>query len=132
MTRTALEIVQAHYAAGARGDVPGMIADFSQDIEWVECAGSAYAGTFHGIPAVMQNLFSRINEEWEAFGAIPEFMVADESQGRVCVVGTYVGKFRLTGKVQNVRMVHVWTVRNEQITEFEQIVDSAAQFVVMS
>lgn len=107
-------------------------ADLSPTITWIESAGSAYAGTFEGLPAVFENIFGRINEEWEGFGAIPSSIIADETTGTVAVVANYVGTYRATGKPQNVRVVHVWTVVDGSIVAFEQIVDSALQNLSMS
>ena len=129
---TAHDTVAAHYAAGAAGDIPGMLKDFAPDIVWKESDGGAYAGTFHGLAEVIPNVFERINAEWDGFGAVPEFFIADEATGKVAAVCTYVGTFKATGKPQNVRVVHLWTVADGKIVAFEQVVDSAEQNKSMS
>ena len=129
---TAHDTVAAHYAAGAAGDIPSMFKDFSDDIVWKESDGGAYAGTFHGMDEVVPNTFERINAERDGFGAVPEYLIADESTGKVAAVCTYVGTFKATGKAQNVRVVHLWTVRDGKIVAFEQVVDSAEQNKSMS
>lgn len=129
---TAHDIIAAHYSAGAAGDVPAMFKDFADDIVWKESDGGAYAGTFHGMAEVGPKIFERINAEWENFGAVPEYLVADESTGKVAAVCTYVGTYRATGKSQNVRVVHLWTVRDGKIVAFEQVCDTAEQNKSMS
>jgi uncharacterized protein len=42
----------------------------------------------------------------------------------VVAVGTYAGVFRATGRAMTARVAHVWHVRDERVTRFEQIVDS--------
>lgn len=129
---TAFDIVAAHYTAGKNGDIPGMFKDFADDIVWKESAGGAYAGEFHGMAEVVPNIFERINAEWEGFGAVPDYFVADEATGNVAAVCTYVGTYKATGKAQNVRVVHLWTVRDGKIVAFEQVCDTGAQNAVMS
>jgi ketosteroid isomerase-like protein len=129
---TAHDTIAAHYAAGAAGDIPGMLKDFAPDIIWKESDGGAYAGTFRGLGEIVPNIFERINSEWDGFGAVPEHIIADETTGMVAAVCTYVGTFKATGKPQNVRVLHLWTVRDGQIVTFEQIVDSAEQNKSMS
>jgi len=126
------DTVAAHYAAGAAGDIPSMFKDFSDDIVWKESDGSPYAGSYRGMAEVGAKIFERINSEWEGFGAVPDYLVTDESTGKVAAVCTYVGTFRATGKPQNVRVVHLWTVKDGKVVAFEQVCDTAQQFKSMS
>jgi len=130
--RSAREVVTAHYVNAGDGNMAAAFADLSPNITWIESAGSAYAGTFVGLPAVFENIFGRIDAEWEGFGAIPSSIIADETTGTVAVVANYVGTYKATGKPQNVRVVHIWTVVDGSIIAFEQIVDSALQNLSMS
>lgn len=129
---TAHDIIAAHYAAGARGDIPAMFQHFADDIVWKESAGGAYAGEFHGMAEVVPNIFERINAEWDGFGAVPEYLIADEANGNVAAVCNYIGTFKANGKSQNVRVVHLWTVRDGKVVAFEQVCDTGAQNAVMS
>lgn len=126
------DTIAAHYAAGAAGDVPSMFKDFSDDIVWKESDGSSYAGTYRGMAEVGAKIFGRINDEWDGFGAVPDYLVADESTGKVAAVCTYVGTFKKTGKPQNVRVVHLWTVKDGKVVAFEQVCDTAEQSKSMS
>ncbi len=130
--RSARDVVTSHYANAAAGDMAAAFADLSPAIVWTESAGSAYTGTFVGLPAVFENVFGRISAEWDDFAAIPASIIADEATGMVAVVANYVGTYKATGKPQNVRVVHVWKVVDGSIIEFEQIVDSALQNLSMS
>ena len=125
---SAESIIAAHYAAGAAGDVPGMFKDFSEDITWKESAGGSLAGSFNGLAEVIPGIFEKINAEWEGFGAVPEYLIADETTGRVAAICNYVGTNKATGKAQqDVRVVHLWTVSEGKIVAFEQVCDTAQQ-----
>jgi uncharacterized protein len=125
---SAHDIVAGHYAAAAAGDIPGMLKDFAPDIVWKESEGGIYAGTFNGLDEIGPAIFTRINSEWDDFGAIAEFFLADESTGRVAAICNYVGTHKVSKKAQeNVRVVHLWTVKNDKIVAFEQICDTAQQ-----
>ena len=39
------QIIQDHYAASARQDLAGMLADVAEDVRWTEAAGFPCAGT---------------------------------------------------------------------------------------
>ena len=121
-------IVKAFYQAGAEGNIPGMFQDFAPDIVWKESEGGIYAGTFTGLAQIAPAIFDRINSEWDAFGAVPELFLADEETGRVAAICNYVGTHKVSGKAQeDVRVVHLWTVKNDKIVAFEQICDTAQQ-----
>lgn len=124
---SAHDTIAAHYAAGKAGDIPAMFKDFADDIVWKESDGSVYAGTYRGMAEVVPNIFERINGDWDGFGAVPDYLIADESTGKVAAVCTYVGTFKKTGKPQNVRVVHLWTVKDGKVVAFEQVCDTAEQ-----
>ena len=130
---SAESVIASHYAAGAAGDFPGMVQDFAEDISWKESAGRSLAGSFVGKQNVISGIFEKIGSEWDGFGAVPEFLVADEETGKVVAVCNYIGTNKSTGKTQeNVRVVHVWTVRDGKVVAFEQICDTAQQNKFMS
>jgi preprotein translocase subunit SecA len=66
------------------------------------------------------NIFGRITEEWEGFGAVTDYLVAHEATGKVAAVCTYVGTFRATGKPRNVRVVHLWTVKDGKVVIIDE------------
>ncbi|MFT4220562.1 MAG: nuclear transport factor 2 family protein [Microbacterium sp.] len=117
-----VDIVRAHYDASARGDLPGMVADFAPDIVWTECAGFPTAGTYIGPDAVIDGVFGPTAAEWDGFGVAIDQLVVDGDT--VVGVGRYTATHRGTGKALDARTVHVWTVRDGRIAAFEQVADS--------
>ncbi|MDH6536112.1 nuclear transport factor 2 family protein [Aurantimicrobium minutum] len=125
---SAESVIAAHYQAGAEGDVQGMFKDFAEDISWKESAGGSLGGSFTGMAEVIPGIFEKINAEWDGFGAVPEFLIADEATGRVAAICNYVGTHKTSGKAQqDVRVVHLWTVKNGKVVAFEQVCDTAQQ-----
>jgi uncharacterized protein len=43
----------------------------------------------------------------------------------VISVGWYEGRYKSTGKVARARFAHVWTLHDDKVTRFEQVVDIA-------
>lgn len=117
------EVIESHYAAGERGDLPGMMSDFAPDIVWTEAAGFPFAGTYVGVDSVRDNVFIAIAKEWDGWSvAIDELVVEGET---VIGVGTYTGTNRATGKSVSTRVTHIWRVRDGKAVRFEQITDTA-------
>ncbi|MDO9398856.1 MAG: nuclear transport factor 2 family protein [Herbiconiux sp.] len=117
------EVIEAHYAAGDRGDLPGMLADFDPDIVWTEAAGFPIGGTYIGVDSVRDNVFIGLAKDWDGWGvAIDELIVDGET---VVGLGTYTGVNKATGKAVSTRVSHVWRVREGRAVRFEQITDTA-------
>ncbi|MEO8261902.1 MAG: nuclear transport factor 2 family protein [Pseudolysinimonas sp.] len=122
MARTPKDVIADHYAAGARGDLDGMIADFADDIAWTEAAGFPLAGLYRGPQAVKTGVFMALGGDWEGWAPHIDELVAD---GEVVVaIGWYTATHRATGKALRTRVAHVWRVRDEKVVEFEQITDT--------
>ncbi|WP_067185026.1 nuclear transport factor 2 family protein [Microtetraspora niveoalba] len=119
---TPLEIVEAHYAASARGDLDGMLASFAPDVEWTEMAGFPLAGTYVGPDAIRAGVFGALKADWPDFAAEPYELVA--ADGKVIAFGEYSGTYAPTGRAMRVKFVHYWQVRDERVVRFEQFTDT--------
>ena len=116
------DIIRAHYAASDRGDLEGMLAPLADDVRWTEAAGFPYAGTYVGPQAVAENVFGRIQDEWDDYTvAIDEVLDAGDS---VVGVGTYSGTSKKTGRFFAARVAHVWRLEDGRVTAFEQFCDT--------
>jgi uncharacterized protein len=122
MSEQSLEIIKSAYAAFERGDVPGLLGAFAEDIEWYEAEGMPYGGLHRGGEAVAQNVFGPIAEDVEGFAVTPkEFMSTGDT---VAVVVNYTGTGKSTGKPLDIPVVHVWEVRDGKIVRFRQFIDT--------
>lgn len=123
MGEGSVEVLKGAYEAFGRGDVPAVLGAMTDDIEWYEAEGMPYGGLYHGGEAVVQNVFGPITTD------IPDFTVAPEdfigSGDTVAVVVRYTGTGKATGKELDLRVVHVWDVRDGKIARFRQFADTA-------
>ena len=62
-----IDIVRAHYAASAQGNIDEMMANVSAQVRWTEMAGFPCAGTWVGPQAVVDNVFSALGRDWLPF-----------------------------------------------------------------
>ena len=119
---TNIDIVRAHYAASAQGNVDAMMADVSPQVRWTEMAGFPCAGTWVGPQAVVDNVFAVLGRDWIGYRFELQNLVDGGDQ--VVGVGTYHGTFRTTGKEVQARVAHVWKLQDGKIVAFEQFTDT--------
>ena len=123
MSEQSVEVVKGVYGAFARGDVPGVLGAFTDQIEWYEAEGMPYGGLYRGGDAVAQNVFGPITEDVEDFAVTPEeFMTSDDS---VAIVVRYTGTGKISGKPLDLQAVHVMDVEGDKIARFRQFIDTA-------
>ncbi|MCB0875239.1 MAG: nuclear transport factor 2 family protein [Solirubrobacterales bacterium] len=123
MGDNSVEVVKGVYAAFARGDVPGVLGAFTDEIEWYEAEGMPYGGLHRGGEAVAQNVFGPITEDVEGFAVTPEeFMASGDS---VAIVVRYTGTGKATGKPLDLTAVHVMDLEGDKIARFRQFIDTA-------
>ncbi|HSI48746.1 MAG TPA: nuclear transport factor 2 family protein [Ideonella sp.] len=120
--KTNLQIVADHYAASARQDIAGMMADVSPDVAWTEMAGFPCAGTWIGPDQVVAQVFTVLGSAWEGYRFELEKLIDGGEQ--VVGVGTYSGTYRKTGKPMQARATHVWRLASGKIVGFEQFTDT--------
>jgi len=116
------EIVANAYASFAAGDVPAALGAMADDIAWTEADGFPLAGTYIGPQAVLEGVFMRLGEIGDDFAVLPDQFVADGDT--VVALGNYRWKRRSSGAPAEVKMVHVWTVRDGKAVAFQQHVDT--------
>lgn len=117
------EIINGIYEAFAKGDVPGVLGAFDENIAWSEAEGFMYGGTYNGPNGVLSGVFTRLATEWEGFAAVPE-KVVDGGDGNVISTGTYSGKYLQTGKSMKVPFAHEWELSDGKVVKFRQHTDT--------
>jgi len=122
MSEQNVEFVKGVYGAFARGDVPAVLGEFADDIEWFEAEGMPYGGVYRGPEAVAQNVFGPITEDIDSFALVIEELL--DSGATVAAVVRYTGTGKASGKALDVPAVHVWDIRDGKLARFRQFIDT--------
>jgi ketosteroid isomerase-like protein len=118
------DIVRSFYDALGRGDVPGVLARFHDQLEWTEAAGFPYySGTWRSPQEVLDKLLIPLARDWDRFSARAHHFIAQGD--RVVTLGEYSGTFKATGKSMTAPFAHVWTVRDGRLARFDMYTDTA-------
>jgi uncharacterized protein len=119
-----VQIVKDAYAAFGRGDIPGLLASFAEDIEWTTPGeGLPLAGTYRGHAAV-GNFFQKVSEVMELSYWEPREFVAEGD--RVLVVGVESGRIKTTNRKFEGHWVMAFTLRNGRVTNVREYNDTLA------
>ncbi len=120
-----VEIIQNLYAAFAKGDVPAVLQKFDPKIIWNEAENFPYAdgNPYIGPQAVLEGVFMRLGAEWEYWN-LTEQTYYEANSGEIIVTGRYKAKNKVTTKEINVQFVHMWTLNNGLVTNFQQYADT--------
>lgn len=119
MTDRTATVGQIYQAFGA--DDGGKLAELLKGTHWIEAAGMPYGGTYLGFPEIANKVFGPIGRDVEGFSAVPDEIIP-AGDDRVLAMGRYRGK-GAAGPV-DAPFAHLWTVRDGEITNFVQYVDT--------
>ena len=119
-----IEIVKRGYEAFGKGDIKGLLALCSENIEWVSPGPSEMptAGTRRGHEQVAQ-FFTTVDEVFEFESFEPRQFLAQGEQ--VVVLGTDTAKVKATGKALTEEWAHAFTIRDGKIAAFREYIDTA-------
>jgi ketosteroid isomerase-like protein len=120
-----VSLVKQVYDAFAKGDVPGVLANFDPQIDWREAEGFAYAdgNPYIGPEAVLQGVFGRLMSEWNGFAATPQEFLA--TADGVVTLGRYTATNKATGRAVDAPFAHIWRVQDGKLRYFQQFTDTA-------
>ncbi len=130
MGEQSVEVVEDVYEAFGRGDVPAVLAALADDVEWHEAEGMPYGGPHRSPNAVAEKVFGPLVNDIPDLEVAPEELI--ESGDTVAVIARYTGTGKVTGKALDLRVVHVWDVRDGKVTRFRQFVDTVRFLEVVS
>jgi uncharacterized protein len=122
---TPIETVQAAYEAFGRGDVPALLAQLTDDVEWTfdGSTGDAYMRTARGKDDVVRWLGQVAAVDGiQAFE--PRQMLAGPEH--VTVIGWERTQALPAGGVFETHWVHVWQLQGPKIARFFGMFDTAA------
>ncbi len=119
-----LALVQCFYSLLAEDDAPGALGLLDPAIEWTEAERTPYfAGTMHGVDAVVSQLFEPLNADFDDFSTVPNEFVTEGP--RVVAFGTYAGIVKKSRRPMTGPFVHFWTASDGRLRRFRQYTDSA-------
>lgn len=119
------DLIRSLYDAFARGDAQTVLDALHPEVEWNEAEGSPYAdqNPYCGPQQVGEGVFGRLVADYDRFTTTPETFIAEGLH--VVVIGRYRGTHRRSGRPLDAPFVHVWTVKDGQVTSFQQYTDTA-------
>jgi hypothetical protein len=117
-----LEVVQGAYEAFGRGDVEAVAAVMDPQIEWMEADvdGLPYAGTHHGVEAVVNDVFAQIPTTYDNFSLVPQEWV--DGGDTIVMLGEIT--LEKDDRRATQRVAQVWTMRDGRAVRFEAFQDT--------
>ena len=127
-----VHLAQRLYDLFGRGDIPGVLGLFDDQIEWREAEGNPYqpsGAPWIGPQAILTELFMKLGQEWDGFTVTPASLLPTPEG--VLAQGRYTGTYKATGRAMDAQFAHVLTMRDGKLTGFQQYVDTAQMQAVM-
>jgi ketosteroid isomerase-like protein len=123
-TQENVQVVKEGYAAFSRGDIPGLLKLFAEDVEWqIPGAGLPLAGTYRGHDGVA-NFFQKLAAEVDFLDFQAREFLADGD--RVLVVGWERVKIKATNRTVDLDWIMSFSVRNGKVATFREFMDTKA------
>jgi ketosteroid isomerase-like protein len=120
MSQENVEIVRRGYELFAAGDLEGVAALFSAGVELPDAGGLGITDTFPGTRRGPEGFLRGAEEAQEAF---EDFRVEPEDfidAGETVVVPVRIsGRGRASGAKQEMRLTHLWALRNGKVISSE-------------
>jgi uncharacterized protein len=117
-----IAVVRGFNDALARGDVAGMVDLLDSQVEWRAPESVPWGGTFRGHEGFREFLGKVLEQPAEFRREMLEYLDAGE---RVVVLLRQMGRPKGGDTEYDVPEVHVWTVRDGKVVEFEGLFDTA-------
>ena len=117
-----ISVVRAFNDALARGDVAGMVDFLDPQVEWRAPESVPWGGTFRGHEGVREFLGKILEQPAEFRREVLEYIDFGE---RVVVLLRQMGRPKGGDTEYDVPEVHVWTVRDGKLVDFEGSFDTA-------
>src|SRR5687767_10179476 len=114
------EALKEAYDALNRGDIPGFVRIFDEDVEWIEFLDSPSGGTYRGLAAVQAH-FAKSRDTWAEGRCEPERFIA---AGDKIIVFDHV-RVRLKHETEwrEGRIAGVYTFRNGKVIQARVFTD---------
>ena len=116
-------MMQDLYDALGRHDMPLVLDAIDPGILWREPGSNSRGRAWHGLNAIVNNLFTRLAAEWDGFTVRPEEFY--EAGSVIVVEARYTGTCRQTGMELDAQVCHIWKISDGKVTSFQQYVNTA-------
>ena len=121
------KIIQTAYAAFGRGDIPALLNQLSDKVDW-----QAVVGVGPNVPtggrrvghAQVKQFFSQLVESVEFKRFEPREFIAERD--KVVVLGSYEGVAKKTGRAFKSDWVMVYTIADGKVAHFREYADVVA------
>ena len=117
-----IAVVRGFNDALARGDVAGMVDFLDPQVEWRAPESVPWGGTFRGHEGFREFLGKVLDQPAEFRREMLEYLDAGE---RIVVLLRQMGRRKGSDTEYDVPEVHVWTIRDGKIVDFEGSFDTA-------
>ena len=126
-----INLVKSTYDCFFRGDIEGLLANHSDDIDWQVYGPSEIptSGLRLGKEEVVQ-FFQQVSENFEFTKFDVQQYVAQGDT--VVALGEYAGTTKTAGKEFEMHFAHVMTIENGKATKFREFTDTAAVIKALS
>jgi uncharacterized protein len=115
-------VVRGFNDALGQGDMGGMLDFLDPQLEWRAPESVPWGGTFHGHDGFREFVGKLLDQPAEFRREMLEYLDAGE---RVVVLLRQMGRRKGSDTEYDVPEVHIWTVRDGKIVDFEGFFDTA-------
>lgn len=120
-----IELIETIYGHFNNRRYDDIIPHFAGDMTWFAADNSPLAdeSPYHGPDNIRERVFGRIEAGFEKLTVrINEIFGADD--GRVVVLGYYIGRTRGKSEDSETQLAHIWTIRDGKAVKFQQYIDT--------
>ena len=115
------KLVASVYAAFTRGDVKALATLLHPRIQARQSPLLPWGGAFQGFQGMMRHVSALVQHlDWRV--DVDEYVEAGD---HVVVIGASRGTVRASGKPFDVRLVHVWSLKDGRVVRYESYIDTA-------
>lgn len=124
MSTENLEVIKRLYAAFARGDGAGALAEMHHELYWNEAESFVYAdrNPYLSPSAVAEGVFGRLVMDWQDYEATASELL--DAGDTVIALGRSKGRNVATGKGMDAQFAHIWRLEGGKIVGFQQYIDT--------
>ena len=122
MSESNVQIAKETYEAFARGDLPSVLANFQDDVEWHQAESLPWGGVHKGRDAVAHDVFGATMAALDDYSLSLEHFI--DGGDFVVVLGRYNATARQTGKPLDAAFAHVWELEDGKLKRYYHYTDT--------